>query len=69
MDVSEAETSPEGVYVLIKNEGSKYVSTRVLSKADGPSLKREIEWVKERCLNGKRELTVFIAASFYVSIR
>lgn len=54
LDVSEAETSPEGVYVLIKTEGSKYVSTRVLSKADGPSLKREIEWVKERCLNGKR---------------
>lgn len=49
LDVSKAETSPEGVYVLIKTEGSKYVSTRVVSKADGPSLKREIEWVKERC--------------------
>lgn len=43
--------------------------TRVVSKADGPSLKREIEWVKERCLNGERELTVFIAGSFNVSIR
>lgn len=36
----------------LKTEGSKYyVSTRVLSKADGPSLKREIEWMKEWCLN------------------